>query len=171
MDELKADVQEISETSKDNELSIKQKKDVIENICQRLKVVAVDVDKVLRAKELLSSLQRRKAFIDLIGQDDDGSLHKNPEDLKRLTSIHSLKIMSYVPGVDSFSDDLQMYESISEDICQMPFDEERWGNFFAGYQILNVPETLNTNENGKCIELGCGKCDENLYMYLREYIG
>lgn len=149
----------------EGESSVRNMEHVVESICKRLKVIAVDVDRVQRAKELLSSLQRRKAFINLLGLDDDDSLNANSEDFQRLTSLHSLRIMSRI-SVDS--EESKMGEELSEDICQLPFEEERWCNFFTGFQILDTPAGVNDNENRKCIELSVGKCNQDLHLYLCE---
>ncbi|KAM8707691.1 hypothetical protein ACLKA7_014771 [Drosophila subpalustris] len=149
------------------ESSVKNMEYVVESICKRLKVIAVDVDRVQRAKELLSSLQRRKAFINLLGLDDDDSVHANSEDFQRLTSQHSLRIMSRVLSTMSTgSEEMKMGEELSEDVCQLPFEEERWGNFFTGFQILDTPSGVNDNENRKCIELSAVKCNQDLTLYL-----
>ncbi|EDV96632.1 uncharacterized protein LOC6557662 [Drosophila grimshawi] len=163
MTEIEVDDDNVSDLTELIRVSTASKRgSVIDDICKRLKIVTIDVDKVLRAKELLSSLQRRKAFIDLIGLDEDSSIYKNPEDLQRLKSLHSLRRMSFPPDTE----DEELNEEMSEDICQMPFDEERWGNFFSGFQILRTPECLDANENSKCIELSTGNFDDDLHTYL-----
>ncbi|XP_060657646.1 pyruvate kinase [Drosophila nasuta] len=138
---------------------------VVKSICRRLKVTAYDVERVLRAKELLSWLQRRKAFINLFGLDDDDVVQGNPEDFARLTSIHSLKILSRFSPMCSVSEDLTN-EDISEDMCQLPFEEERWGNFFTGFQILDSTGVMTMNENRKCIELTTVRSQEDFHTYL-----
>ncbi|KAH8371363.1 hypothetical protein KR093_007081 [Drosophila rubida] len=138
---------------------------VVKSICRRLKVTAYDVERVLRAKELLSWLQGRKAFINLLGLEEDESLHGKPEDLARLTSLHSLNIMSrYSPAVSGSEE--HCFEDISEDMCQLPFEEERWGNHFTGFQILDGPSGMTDNENRKCIELTTVRCQQDFHTYL-----
>ncbi|KAH8405373.1 hypothetical protein KR222_008605 [Zaprionus bogoriensis] len=139
---------------------------IVDGICKRLKIIAVDVEKVQRAKELLLSLQRRKAFINLFGLDDDDSINENLEDMQRLTSLHSLRKMSRMIVDDTESDLIKMDEEFTHDSCEMPFEEERWHNYFTGYQILSLPEGLDSNENRKCIELCPGACNQDLKMYL-----
>lgn len=150
----------------EGEQSSRNMEHVVDSICKRLKVIAVDVDRVQRAKELLSSLQRHKAFINLLGLDDDESLHANSEDIQRLTSIHSLRIMSRGTIMTSGSEEMKLDEELSEDVCQLPFEEERWGNFFTGFQILDTPAGVNDCENRKCIELSAGNCNQDLHLYL-----
>lgn len=146
---------------------------IVENICERLKIIAVDVEKVQLAKELLSKLQRRKQFRSLLGRDEDfDSLHINSEDMLRITSIHSLKSMAYIGDSDSESElfKMEMEEEGSTDACDMTFDEERWGNYFTGFEILTLPEAFDDNENRKCIELSTRYDRQDLQMYLRKCV-
>lgn len=140
-------------------------------ICERLKVIAVDVEKVQLAKELLSQMQRRKQFMSLLGRDDEnGSLNVNPEDFLRISSVHSLKSMAYYGSESDESDFFKMEEEEegTSDACDVIFDEERWGNHFTGFQILTMPEAIDNNENSKCIELSTRFGPHDLQMYLRK---
>lgn len=147
---------------------------IYEKICERLKIIAVDVEKVQLAKELLTQMQRRKHFMSLLGRDDEnGSLNINPEDFLRISSVHSLKSMAYY-GESDESDLFKMEEEEEEDMsdaCDVTFDEERWGNHFTGFQILTMPEALDDNENSKCIELSTRFGPHDLQMYLRKCRG
>lgn len=143
--------------------------EVYENIWKKLKIATIDVDKVLKAKELLAAMQRRKAFRNLFGLEVSDGSELNVDAMQRLESVHSLRKMTILEDASTTEDvDIAEEEELSEDICQLPFDEERWGNFFTDFEILGVPEGVNPNGNNQCIELGYGSTDEELNMYLRE---
>ncbi|KAH8307321.1 hypothetical protein KR044_010127 [Drosophila immigrans] len=142
----------------------KNMENVVRSICRRLKVTAFDVDRVLRAKELLSWLQRRRAFINLFGEEDEDAVQGTAEDLARLTSAHSLKFMAFSPTHSASEEHL--FEDMSEDMCQLPFEEERWGNYFTGFNILDAPGGLTDNENRKCIELSTIRSNQDFHTYL-----
>ncbi|EDW19377.1 uncharacterized protein LOC6583227 [Drosophila mojavensis] len=142
--------------------------EVYENIWKKLKIATIDVDKVLKAKELLAAMQRRKAFRNLFGLEVSDGSELNVDAMQRLESVHSLRKMTILEDASTTEDvDIAEEEELSEDICQLPFDEERWGNFFTDFEILGVPEGVNPNGNNQCIELGYGSTDEELNMYLQ----
>lgn len=143
---------------------------IAHDICERLKVSSIDVEKVQQAKELLLAMQSRKAFQDLLGKDDenDGSFF-TPDAMKRITSIHSLRSMFY-PTDPTKETDIQLEDEYSHDSCDQTFDEERWGNYFTGFQILSMPEGIDSNENRKCIELSTRESPPDLQMYLRKCV-
>ncbi|ALC45221.1 CG11249 [Drosophila busckii] len=139
--------------------------EIIQNICTRLKVIAVDVERVQRAKELLSNLQRRRAFTNMLGLNyDENSFINIGDDLKLLSSRHSVRLMSQF--ISNSEGDEQVGEELSEDVCQMAFDEERWGNYFEGFEILGSPEGVEDNENRKCMLLTADPCDIDLTQCL-----
>lgn len=140
------------------------------HICERLKVSAIDVEKVQQAKELLLTLQSRKAFNDLLGKDDDDDgFFPSKEALKRITSVHSLRSMFH-PTDATRETDVQLEDEYTHDSCDQSFDEERWGNYFTGFQILSMPEGMDNNENRKCIELSTRESPPDLQMYLRKCV-
>ncbi|XP_034655790.1 pyruvate kinase [Drosophila subobscura] len=135
----------------------------IDSIFTRLKIIAVDVEKVLRAKELLASLQRRKTFFYLLGQDDDGSIENNHSEMRLLTSKHSFP--SILSGDDDFDG-----EELSEDQCgDWQFQEEnRWHSYFSGFQVLTTRHGADPNENRKCVQLSAMLgCDQEIKTLLR----
>ncbi|XP_022221100.1 pyruvate kinase [Drosophila obscura] len=135
----------------------------IDKIFSRLKIIAVDVEKVLRAKELLASLQRRKTFFYLLGQDDGGSIDKTQSEMRLLTSKHSF------PSISSREADFNG-EDLSEDQCDdWQFHEEnRWHSFFSGFQLLTTPHGADPNDNRKCVQLSTMLgCDQELKTLLR----
>lgn len=143
--------------------------EVYDNIWNKLKIATIDVDKVLKAKELLAAMQRRKAFRNLFGLEVSEGSEINIDAMQRLESVHSLRKMTILGDSDTTENvEFDGEEELTEDSCQMPFDEERWGNFFTDFEILGVPEGVNPNGNNQCIELGYGSTDEELNMYLRE---
>ncbi|XP_068149037.1 pyruvate kinase PKM [Drosophila tropicalis] len=134
---------------------------IITNICSRLKVIAVDVDKVQRAKELLASMQRRKTFFALLGHDDDVSIDKSQTDLQRLESKFDLGYMDEDMPAD------YMEEDFSEELSLLAFDEDHWHSYFKGFQIISATHDAYTNENNKCVELSTiYPCDRNLKSFL-----
>ncbi|EDW72672.2 uncharacterized protein Dwil_GK17056 [Drosophila willistoni] len=137
---------------------------IITNICGRLKIISVDVDKVQRAKELLASMQRRKTFFALLGHDDDGSIVKSQTDLLRLESKFDL---GYLDEEYNDMDGAYMEEDFSEDLSLLPFDEDHWHSYFKGFQIISNTHDPYTNENNKCIELSTiNPCDRNFKTFL-----
>ncbi|XP_017138038.1 uncharacterized protein LOC108152904 isoform X1 [Drosophila miranda] len=135
----------------------------IDKIFTRLKVIAVDVEKVLRAKELLTSLQRRETFFHLLGHDDDGSINYNINELKLMESRFSY------PSISSGDEELGG-EELSEDLCGVwqCQEEDRWHSYFSGFQVLSSRHGPDSNENRKCIQLSKTLgCDQELKTLLR----
>ncbi|KAH8373503.1 hypothetical protein KR009_011713 [Drosophila setifemur] len=141
---------------------------IIDNLFTRLRIIAVDVEKVQRAKELLGSMQRRTTFMQLLGPGDDESVNKADSDLMLLHNKFSIN--SNILGNNVMSGETveeENGEEISEDLCQVAFEEDRWHSFFPGFEILNTPFASDMIENRKCVELSVLQiCERKLKAYL-----
>ncbi|KAH8323745.1 hypothetical protein KR074_010583 [Drosophila pseudoananassae] len=137
---------------------------IIDNLFTRLRLIAVDVEKVQRSKEFLTTMQRRSTFLRLLGPADDDSIHRESE----LAMLHTkFSLNSNLYGMmDALDEDIGG-EEMSEDMCQMSFEEDRWHSFFPGFEILNSPMPSDPNENRKCVELSVlTPCDREIKAYL-----
>ncbi|XP_017042363.1 uncharacterized protein LOC108088879 [Drosophila ficusphila] len=141
---------------------------IIDNMFARLRIIAVDVEKLQKAKEKLGNMQRRKTFRNLLGPDDDASFIRGGSGAEGM-DIHSKYSLfsAYNDNSDGISEEEVDFEELSEDLCQIPFEEDRWHGFFRGFQILTTPHAPDPNENRKCVELSAmPNCDNELKKYL-----
>nr|XP_016940210.2 uncharacterized protein LOC108017623 [Drosophila suzukii] len=139
---------------------------LMDNMFTRLRIIAVDVEKLQKAKEKLGNMQRRKTFYHLLGQDDDGSINRVGSEMLVLRSKYSL-VSPFNQLYDTGSEEELDFEELSEDLCQIPFEEDRWHGYFKGFQILTTPLAPDPNENRKCVELSAMQnCDTELKSYL-----
>lgn len=143
---------------------------IIDNLFTRLRLIAVDVEKVQRAKEFLSSMQRRSTFLRLLGPADDDSINRD-SDLALLHTKYSINSNLFgITDAIALEEDFAG-EEMSEDVCQMSFDEDRWHSFFQGFEILNSPIPCDPNENRKCVELSVlTPCDREIKAYLSKSV-
>jgi len=142
---------------------------LMDNMFTRLRIIAVDVEKLQKAKEKLGNMQRRKTFYHLLGQDDDGSINRVGSEMLVLRSKYSL-VSPFNQLYDTGSEEELDFEELSEDLCQIPFEEDRWHGYFKGFQILTTPLAPDPNENRKCVELSAMQnCDTELKSYLRKF--
>ncbi|XP_030385201.1 pyruvate kinase [Scaptodrosophila lebanonensis] len=144
--------------------------DILTNLCKRLKAISVDVERLQRVKEQLTTMQNRQTLVNLLGVDDNDSLAQSV-DLQKMQSklsfpIHKDPILPIADtGIEDTEDDIG--EELSEDLCLLPFDDEdRWHNFFNGFEIINTPDAVLLNGNSNCIELTRCQCDQELKCYL-----
>ncbi|KAH8257397.1 hypothetical protein KR038_008311 [Drosophila bunnanda] len=134
---------------------------IMDDMFLKFRIIAVDVEKLQRAKTQLASIQRRHTFFKLFGIDDEGSMGGNDSDI---WMMHS-KISVNSSGEDTEGG--MGNEEMSEDLCMLPFEEDRWQNFFNGFEILTTPLATDPNENRKCIELSVNvTCGPGLQNYL-----
>lgn len=143
---------------------------IVDNLFTRLRLIAVDVEKVQRAKEFLSSMQRRSTFLRLLGPAEDESVNRD-SDLALLHTKYSMNSNLFgITDVNALEEDFGG-EEMSEDLCQMSFEEDRWHSFFQGFEILNSPIPCDPNENRKCVELSVlTPCDREIKSYLSESV-
>ncbi|KAI8037936.1 uncharacterized protein LOC128259694 [Drosophila gunungcola] len=125
---------------------------IVGTMFSRLRIIAVDMEKLQKAKEKLEHMQRRNTFFHLLGQDDDGSIYRAGSDMQVLRSKYSL-ISEVNKKSDEVSEEDVDFEDLSEDLCLLPFEEDRWHGYFKGFQVLTTPQAPDPNENSKCIEL------------------
>ncbi|KAH8315550.1 hypothetical protein KR059_001229, partial [Drosophila kikkawai] len=134
---------------------------IIDDLFCRFRIISVDVEKLQRAKSQLESIQRRHTFYNMFGFDEEGSLCVNETDLKIMRS----KLVVNSSGEDE--EEGMGMEEMSEDLCMVPFEEDRWQNYFNGFEILTTPLATDPNENRKCIELTENiACGQGLQNYL-----
>ncbi|KAH8357552.1 hypothetical protein KR200_004493 [Drosophila serrata] len=134
---------------------------IMDDMFLKFRIISVDVDKLQRAKTQLASIQRRQTFYKLFGFDDEGSIGGNDSDVWVMHSKFSVKSSG-----DDTVEDLGN-EEMSEDLCMLPFEEDRWQNYFSGFEILTTPLATDPNENRKCIELSVNvACGQGLQNYL-----
>ncbi|EDW94985.2 uncharacterized protein Dyak_GE19784, isoform A [Drosophila yakuba] len=138
---------------------------IIDNMFTRLRIIAVDVEKLQKAKEKLANMQRRNTFYHLLGQEEEVSMNLGSEMgvLRSKYSIHSNFNQNSGPGSEEELD----FEELSEDPCNIPFEEDRWHGFFKDFQILSTPVATDPNENRKCVELtSMTNCDHEIKNHL-----
>lgn len=135
---------------------------ILDDMISRLRIIAVDVDKLQRAKKHLASIQRHTTFTQLLGHDEEDSEYRHDSDIRLLRSKISLN-----PNLVGDDEEDMGMEEMSEDLCQVDFEEDRWHNYFSGFQILTTPLATDPNENRKCVELSTTKtCEQDLKTYL-----
>ncbi|KAH8293840.1 hypothetical protein KR054_005225, partial [Drosophila jambulina] len=135
---------------------------IVDEMLFKFRIISVDVEKLQKAKSQLASIQQRQTFFKLFGFDEEGSIGANDSEL-RIMNQYKLSIKSSGDGED---DDMGN-EEMSEDLCMLPFEEDRWQNYFSGFEILTTPLATDPNENRKCIELSSNTaCGQGLQNYL-----
>ncbi|KAH8368290.1 hypothetical protein KR084_009653 [Drosophila pseudotakahashii] len=156
----------MSEKEESNEEKVTTIESLMDNMFTRLRIIAVDVEKLQKAKEKLGNMQRRNTFFHLLGQDDEVSINRGGSEMMVLRSKYSL-VSGINQKYDTGSEEELDLEELSEDLCHIPFEEDRWHGYFKGFQILTTPLAPDPNENRKCIELSSMKnCDHELKSYL-----
>ncbi|XP_017072420.1 uncharacterized protein LOC108108764 [Drosophila eugracilis] len=139
---------------------------IIDQMFSRLRIIAVDVEKLQKAKEKLGNIQRRTTFYHLLGPEDDGSIFRHESEINAFRSKISLA-SGFNQKFETGSDEELDFEELSEDLCQIPFEEDRWHAFFKGFQILTSPQAPDPNENRKCVELRANMtCENEIKSYL-----
>uniref|UniRef100_A0A6P4FT40 Uncharacterized protein LOC108052827 n=1 Tax=Drosophila rhopaloa TaxID=1041015 RepID=A0A6P4FT40_DRORH len=156
----------MSENEDSNGEPVSTIESIVDNMFTRLRIISVDVEKLQKAKEKLANIQRRNTFFHLLGQDEEASFYRAGSDMQVLRSRYSL--MSEVNHKsDGGSEEEVDFEELSEDLCLIPFEEDRWHGYFKGFQILTSPMAPDPNENRKCIELTAMlSCEQELKSYL-----
>ncbi|XP_002040851.2 uncharacterized protein LOC6616491 [Drosophila sechellia] len=138
---------------------------IIDNMFSRLRIIAVDVEKLQKSKEKLNVMQRRNTFYHLLGQEEEVSMHRGSEMaiLRTKYSLHS----GFNQKCSSASEEELDFEELSEDPCNITFEEDRWHGFFKDFQILTTPVGTDPNENRKCVELtSMTNCDLEIKHHL-----
>ncbi|KAH8270259.1 hypothetical protein KR018_006336 [Drosophila ironensis] len=139
---------------------------IIDNLFTRLRLIAVDVEKIKKSKEMLGNLQRRTTFMKLIGPEDDDSL-RTGSDVNVLLDRFSVN-SNALP--DDTGDDRAAEEDQSDDdVClSSEFAEDRWRSFFPGFEILTSECANSADGKRKCVELSAlSFCDREIKQHLR----
>ncbi|XP_043650786.1 uncharacterized protein LOC122618423 [Drosophila teissieri] len=155
----------MSDNEDNNERQPSNFESIIDNMFTRLRIIAVDVEKLQKAKEKLANMQRRNTFYHLLGQEEEVSVNLGSEMvvLRSKYSLHS----DYNQNVGTGSEEELDFEELSEDPCNIPFEEDRWHGFFKDFQILTTPVATDPNENRKCVELtSMTNCDHEIKNHL-----
>ncbi|KAH8239760.1 hypothetical protein KR032_007585 [Drosophila birchii] len=135
---------------------------IMDDMFLKFRIISVDVEKLQRAKSQLASIQRRQTLYKLFGYDEDGSIAANDSDVWMIDS----KISVGSSGDDTIDEDAGN-EEMSQELCLLPFEPDRWQNYFSGFEILTTPLATDPNENRKCIELSVNvACGQGLQNYL-----
>ncbi|EDV52694.1 uncharacterized protein Dere_GG16215 [Drosophila erecta] len=155
----------MSDNEDNNERQASKFESIIDNMYTRLRIIAVDVEKLQKAKEKLADMQRRNTFYHLLGQEEDVSVNRGSE-MVILRSKYSLN-SDFNQNHGTGSEEELDFEELSEDPCNIPFEEDRWHGFFKDFQILSTPVATDPNENRKCVELtSMTNCDQEIKNHL-----